>query len=93
MSGRDSRHKIGDSIAKLRDDLTRDIGAVRGDLDDKVEGLHTDLRRDIQSSRDPLGPPSAPAACRGSFAGGPPPPLGTTVPGIPSPPPRNRVPP
>ncbi len=46
--------KIGDSIAKLRDDLTRDIGAVRGDLDGKVEGLRDDLTGKMGSLRHDL---------------------------------------
>ena len=54
LENRIAHDKIGDSIAKLRDDLTRDIGAVRGDLDGKVEGLRHDLFGKMGSLRDDL---------------------------------------
>ena len=61
LENRIAHDKIGDSIAKLRDDLTRDIGEVRGDLHgeivvlrDEIVGVRGDLDGKIGGLRDDL---------------------------------------
>ena len=61
LENRIAHDKIGDSIAKLRDDLTRDIGEVRGDLHgeivvlrDAIVGVRGDLDGKIGGLRDDL---------------------------------------
>ena len=49
LENRIAHDKIGDSIAKLRDDLTREIDGVRDDLSSKIRGLRNDLTRDIRT--------------------------------------------
>ena len=66
LENRIAHDKIGDSIAKLRADLTREIGefrddlhgkigGLRDDLNGKIGGLCDDLSRDIRSLGDRLG--------------------------------------
>ena len=47
--------KIGDSVAKLRDDLTRDINGLGDDLGSKIGGLRDDLTGDGRRLGDRLG--------------------------------------